>query len=584
MRSYAIIVLVLAIIWLEYFKVVKLDCDLTREATDPTLIQTKSGLLRGSCHEITLNDPDNPSRKAKVLKWLGVPFASPPIDSRRFMSTRPVEPWPGVREAHQFSPKCVQSVDELRENESEDCLYLNIYAPLRNSSDEELLPIYLWVHGGTFITGSASERNPVYAVGYSNVIIVTINYRLGPFGYMYLPEIGITGNMALLDQHMALKWIHENAASFGGDASRISLGGQSAGAFSVGYHFIYPPSWPLFKNTILESGAIFMNKMKFMSNELAASRASDILERVGCSNETRPDERLKCAQNSSLVASGQVMKVWNNYQIVDILEGNQLGKYMSPVFHLVQNGIEFNQSVKEYFETGNFKSDMNILLGNTHDEGGDTIPLWFFDHDVEEKPIYKINADKLNTFIDGFYFYFPQYPIRTTELFKTPLKSEYTVSNQTDYLNSLIRILSDNLYICPSIDFAQFYSQYSQSVNVFRYSYDFRSSRAVKDPALGVIHSAEVPLWFGECFGKNYPAEELRFSKQLIKYWSNFAKYGDVNKHDPDESINPVWPVFKPSAKTYVSLKPNGIKPSTDYSSYRCDFWRYWSNYPDNKI
>jgi carboxylesterase type B len=201
-------------------------CDLSAfKSWKPTVVNTKYGSLNGLCNKVTLLDPDKPGRTGNVLTWLGVPFAKPPVGSLRFM--RPEEPsfW-GERNATTVANVCSQVDATKGLTQSEDCLYLNVYAPLREEAEKsKLLPVYIYIHGGSFVTGAAIKLDPTYAVAFSNdIVFVTLDYRLGPFGFMFMPELGIPGNMGFLDQHLALKWIYENIKNFGGDPEKITLG------------------------------------------------------------------------------------------------------------------------------------------------------------------------------------------------------------------------------------------------------------------------------------------------------------------------------------------------------------------------
>ena len=177
--------------------------------------------------------------------------------------------------------------------------------------------------------------------------------------------------------------------------------------------------------------------------------------------------------------------------------------------------------------------------------------------------------------------------------FMQSLISTYTILSQTNFFQSLIKLLGENVYICPSVDFTTFYSNSSEQARVYRYSYDYRSSQASKDPAYGVIHGEEAKIWFAISLDPSlkYQDDEKRFSLQLVKYWTNFVKYGDPNVYDKDfeGERNPIWPYWielsdlkrNNSYQTYLSLKPHNITATNDSSFLNCDFWRPYSSYPN---
>ena len=179
-----------------------------------------------------------------VRAWLGVPFAAPPLRDLRWKAPQPVTPWRGVYHADRFAPECLQPLRGSMQNHyfgneatSEDCLYLNIWAPPKPG---KRLPVMVWIYGGGFTIGSASMANysgePLARAG---VISVNLAYRVGSLGFFAHPELsresgyGASGNYGLMDQIAALQWVRRNIARFGGDPANVTIAGQSAGSFSV---------------------------------------------------------------------------------------------------------------------------------------------------------------------------------------------------------------------------------------------------------------------------------------------------------------------------------------------------------------
>jgi len=198
-----------------------------------------------------------------IRVFRGVPFAKPPVGRRRWKAPVPATPWKGVFEATKFGPACQQprsrsgSIYSQQYPEmSEDCLSLNVWAP----ADARGAPVLVWIHGGSLTTGSSREA--VYdgaALARRGIVVVSINYRLGIFGYLAHPELsresaqGISGNYGLLDQIEALRWVKANIGAFGGNASNVTIAGESAGALSVMYLMASPPARGLFAKAIAQS-------------------------------------------------------------------------------------------------------------------------------------------------------------------------------------------------------------------------------------------------------------------------------------------------------------------------------------------
>ena len=207
------------------------------------------------------------AREGRVTVYKGIPFASPPIGALRWRAPQPPARWSGVRLADRFSPVCMQRgaypVDAPDEPMSEDCLYLNVWVPAGVNTGNKL-PVMVWIHGGGLRNGSAST--PLYAGGElarRGVIIVTANYRLGALGFLAHPELTresssqVSGNYGLLDQLAALQWVQRNIASFGGDASNVTVFGQSSGAISISALATSPLASGLFRRAIAQSGGLF---------------------------------------------------------------------------------------------------------------------------------------------------------------------------------------------------------------------------------------------------------------------------------------------------------------------------------------
>jgi para-nitrobenzyl esterase len=221
-------------------------------------VKTRSGLLSGVA-----------GKDSSITVFRGIPFAAPPTGSLRWAAPRPPASWKGVRKADAFSAACIQSIVQERkpwtyefmahDAVSEDCLYLNVWTAAQGARDRR--PVFVFIHGGGFTEGSGSV--PVYdgeGLARKGLVVVTINYRLGAFGFLAHPELtkesgrNASGNWGLLDQVAALQWIHDNIAAFGGDPSRVTVAGQSAGAMSVHALVASPLAKGLFHRAIAESG------------------------------------------------------------------------------------------------------------------------------------------------------------------------------------------------------------------------------------------------------------------------------------------------------------------------------------------
>jgi para-nitrobenzyl esterase len=219
-----------------------------RDGSGATVVETASGVIRGLEHD-------------GVLSWKGVPYAAPPVGGLRWRAPEPVEPWSGVRDARTYGDICVQSRANMAEplragGSSEDCLTLNVHRPTGTDAD---LPVMVWIHGGGFAFGAGSEAvfNSPELVR-RGVVLVTLNYRLGALGFLAHPALqedgSRVGNFALLDQIAALTWVQDNIEEFGGDPSRVTIFGESAGGIAVNALMAAPSAEGLFAGAISQSG------------------------------------------------------------------------------------------------------------------------------------------------------------------------------------------------------------------------------------------------------------------------------------------------------------------------------------------
>ena len=296
--------------------------------------------------------------------FLGIPYAEPPLADLRFKKPIPIGPWKYPLKAFQWPNPCYQinAMERffINPNVSEDCLYLNIFAPKNNSNN--LLPVIIWIHGGSFVQGTSSVKTTIPTVlsTRGNVIVVAINYRLNTFGFFYAANDDAPGNIGIYDQIMALQWVKDNIESFGGDPNRVTLMGQSVGSMSVDIHLLSPLSRDLFNNAIMLSGSL-LSHIWVDDNKKAYRAWLEASKIVGCGNGFNfTQNSLQCLRNLSAEKLLE-MSYFKNVETYD------------PIYEFRSMVIFGDELLPKnpftMLNDGNYKKGFSLLSGTTDDEG-----------------------------------------------------------------------------------------------------------------------------------------------------------------------------------------------------------------------
>ncbi|MGJ7509067.1 carboxylesterase/lipase family protein [Variovorax sp. GT1P44] len=449
-----------------------------------------------------------------VRAYLGVPFAAPPVGDLRWRAPAPVVAWEGVRLADRFAPQCVQpgrAADSVyaefagTQAMSEDCLYLNVWTPAKTPG--EALPVMVWIHGGAFQQGSAA--NPVFVRGdlpQQGVVLVTINYRLGPFGFLAHPELsaeagGTSGNYGLMDMAAALRWVQRNIAAFGGDPGIVTVFGQSAGAHGVIALMASPEAQGLFKHAIAQSFGISPTGSLAKAEERGvhfAGGAGTIASLRALSADAVLERYL--AQSS---------------RFMPIADGKFLPKPLADIFAAGEQ-----QAVP-------------LLTGWNRDEGT-TFPA-------------ASNAEAFRA----------QLRTRFGER-ATAAEALYPAGSDAEAVKSSRALFGDELFAGgvhaaarAQAPVAPTYLYYFAHMQPFKPGQAYREA----DPAteLGVFHSSEYPYVFGTTreLTRDWCQEDDRVTALMQAYWCQFAKTGN-----PNVDGLPHWPTFDDTRPTMLEIKP----------------------------
>ncbi|XP_007443988.1 cholinesterase-like [Python bivittatus] len=448
-----------------------------------------------------------------VTAYLGIPYAAPPLGELRLQKPLPHQPWTQILEATSFGNSCPQFVfrdvpeAELwvpKTPQSEDCLSLNIWVPYPQLSSP--MPVLVWIHGGGFFIGTSALPlyNGASLAATEKVIVVSINYRLGALGFLYLPPAA-PGNMGLWDQQLALKWIKENAAAFGGDPSRVTIFGQSAGGSSVNYHLLSQKSQDLFAQAVIQSGTA--NAFwSWRSPEKARELSLTFGHLLGCSEDN----------NTSVVSCLQTKNAseFTHHEISMFYKG---GFFLNFPFTPTTDGDFLLGDPQNLMEEGQIQVKP-ILIGRTPDEAATFVPYIFPDtnHSL-------INQEQL---LKGIRLLVQN----ATEDLVQAIALRYSEGNHgpAQYRSALSQFYTDHVIACPLIESARNIRKTGSPV--YAYLFTHRTSGSVWPEWIGATHAAEIAYIFGtleSVLAVNHTEAESRLSRQLMHYWAQFARTGN---------------------------------------------------------
>jgi para-nitrobenzyl esterase len=463
---------------------------------DSLTVKTEQGKVRKK----TIND-------GKVQAFLGLPYAAPPVGDLRWRAPQPPAKWNGERDATKFGAHCAQvhlwdDIIFQDSGPSEDCLFLNVYAPA-NATANSKLPVMFWIHGGGYAVGASSE--PRHNGGFlplKGVVLVTINYRLGVFGFLATSDLakeanGAAGNYGLLDMVAALQWVKANIRNFGGDPGNVTIFGESAGSFAVSTLMASPMARGLFHKVIGESGAAFSD-----------TRPTDTLE---------AREKQDAVWVASLgVTSLAELRALPADKVMDAAKNKKGG------FWPVVDGKFLTEPVADTYAAGK-QVHVPLLAGWNRDEGS------FF-------AMRPVTAEQFKGMIGGLYME------RAAEFLNL-----YPGSTDAQALRSAIDYGSDNFIAFGTWKWIEAHRKTGDSP-VYRYHLELAAPPSKYHPGSFAFHSDDIEYVFGTLDtrpGAVWRSEDRKLSEHMMSYWTNFARTGDPNgpglppwpKYDKDDSI-----------------------------------------------
>ena len=467
-------------------------------------VETSYGRLRGT-------------QRDGVAVFKGIPFAKPPVGDLRWRAPVPPEPWPGVREALEFGACAIQStipgdVGELigiaTGETSEDCLYLNVWTP---RCDAAKRPVMVWIHGGGNTVGAGSQPrvNGEHLARLGDVVVVTVNYRLGALGFLHAPALGATGNEALLDQAAALKWVRAEIGAFGGDPGNVTVFGQSAGGFDIVQLMAMPAAAGCFDKAVPMSGSLIPQGSAADAEATAAVLADEL-------------------------AGGDLGRL-RNVPAADILAAQSRipGARWGPT----RDGEVLPEDAEVVLREGRFTRDMPLLIGHTRDES--TLFTMFNE---------QLAGMDRAALVDLVRQPFAERAEAAVACYEADRQAAGLRVGAADIWAA---IGTDRMFRLPAIGTAEAHAAHTATVWMYRFD---RESPA-RDGRLQACHSLDIPFVWG-----TYELSAMRrfcgtddgvrrLSERVMASYLAFARDGD-----PNNDLVPEWPVYEPARRTTMLL------------------------------
>ncbi len=505
---------------------------------DATRVHVASGLIQGAV-------------VSGGRQWLGVPYAAPPIGDLRWRPPAPVKSWRGVRTATRFGSPCLQAKTQYDAAQgSENCLYLNVYAP-GTRAGRGRLPVMVWIHGGGFVNGSGNDFNGRFLAATARAIVVTINYRLGPFGWLALRSLqqnGSSGDYGLMDQVAALRWVRHNISLFGGNPQDVLLFGQSAGGESVLAQLASPLATGLFERAEVESAptALTLPTMAAAESRNDASYATSL----GCTDVATQAACLRAVPAGRALAAA--------HEDFDLIRDG--GLYWTPV----TGTPSLPEPWTDAFEAGTFNR-MPVMMGNTRNEGR------LFAAIYEDDLGHALTAADLVQ--PGLKVY------GATEA--AEIAAEYNPTEYPDTFTEASAVTTDGMIACSNVlERDAMLGGGAPAV----YSWEFTDSHAFNVEVVGRFHAIEdghdanLPFLFQWNPGHAavhippFTVPDRKIAIQMGRYWGNFARTGD-----PNGAGLPAWPRWVTGTSTpTIELTPGGARAMPEdayYDEHKCGFW-----------
>ncbi|XP_041482622.1 acetylcholinesterase-like [Lytechinus variegatus] len=510
----------------------------------------------------------------QVDAFLGIPYAEPPLRELRFRPPVPKRAFNHTFNATYYGYGCDHIPDmtfpgfqgsEMWNSPvrlHEDCLNLNVWTPYPRP---QAATVMIWIYGGSFLSGVSSLElyDGQYLAAEQNVVVVSMNYRLGALGFLAMDHESSPGNQGLMDQKVAMQWVQDNIHQFGGDPNQVTIFGESAGAASVALHMLSPVSRTLFQRAIMQSSAATA-PWATVTNDEGLRRGKLLAKELECSEYSNGTE-LTIPLMIDCIRTREVTQILAKQYAVT----NGFCEFQFPP---VVDGTFITETPRTSLERHSFKPG-EILLGSNLNEANFFLiyEVPGFDKDHESL----LNRDE---YYDALQYVFPR--VNSFGLDATAFQyTDWLAPNDPVKLRDGVDFAAgDYLFTCSTYDLAYAYA--SAGNKVYYYRFLERDSTHPWPEWMGVLHGDEILYVFGMPLvaQRNYTDIEVTLSRKIMTYWANFAKTGNPNKMTESDPDSNEWPMYNTNKQRYLELTEDlannnpslGRGPRAD----KCAFWR----------